>query len=84
VPRDPLLGWTLLPRRTVGDRLLHRRVYLLGRDQYDGLKLHSPRGVDRQRDRRGGDTIWHVGNNEKIVATIGMNWLRVLSIVRTS
>ena len=72
MPRDPLLGWTLLPRRTVGDRLLHRRVYLLGRDQHDGLQLHSPRGVDRQGERRGRDAIRHVGNDEKIIAPIGI------------
>jgi hypothetical protein len=72
MPRDPLFVWTLLARGTVGDRLLHCRVHLLGRDQHDGLKLHGPRGGDRQGERRGGDTIRHVGNDEKIVAAIGI------------
>ena len=51
---------------------MHRRVHLLGCDQYDGLKLHGPCGVDRQGERRGRDTIRHVSNDEKIIAAIGI------------
>jgi hypothetical protein len=33
---------------TVANTLSQCRVYLLGGDQYDGLKRHGPRGMDRQ------------------------------------
>ena len=75
-PGLPLLPSTcvspLLSRGTVGDGLLDRRIHLLGRDQHDGLKLHSSRGIHRQGGRGGGHTIRHVGNDEKIVAAIGI------------
>jgi hypothetical protein len=60
----------LLPRRAVADTLLDCRIHLLGRDQHDGLQADSPRGIDRQRNRARGHTIWHVGDNEKIVTTV--------------
>src|SRR4029450_1400315 len=70
--RTPAHAWPLLPRRTVGDGLPYRRIHFLRRNQHDGLKLHRTRGVHRQGERGGGHTIRHVGNDEKIVAAIGI------------
>jgi hypothetical protein len=72
VPFDAasVLTLTLLPRGAVADTLLHRRIHLFGRDQHDGLNADGSRRIDRQRNRTRGDTIGHVGDNEKIVTTV--------------
>src|SRR4029450_10531942 len=70
--RTPARAWPLLPRRTVGNGLPYRRIHFLRSNQYDGLKLHRPCSVKRQGERGGGHPIRHVGNDEKIVAAIGI------------